>query len=61
MANNDSSSSDEESNFQSNFNVPSVNLANFRKKDNKIDAKANLVKAKKKLTSGQKTVRFPDH
>ena len=61
MANNDSSSSDEELNFQSNFNVPSVNLANFRKKDNKIDAKANLVKAKKKLTLGQKTVRFPDH
>ncbi|OBA20165.1 DUF1212-domain-containing protein [Metschnikowia bicuspidata var. bicuspidata NRRL YB-4993] len=59
MVDNNSSSSDEELNYQSNFNVPSVNLAHLRKKDNKINAKSNLAKAKKKFTPGQKNVHFP--
>lgn len=66
MVDNNSSSSDEDLNYQSKINVPSVNLANLRKKDNKINAKSNLAKsnlakAKKKLTQGQKTVRFPEN
>lgn len=54
------SSSDEESNYQSNFNVPSVNLANLRKKEGKTSTRANLARATKKLSQGTKTVRFPD-
>ncbi|KAF3985906.1 hypothetical protein FT663_02952 [Candidozyma haemuli var. vulneris] len=46
----DSSSSEDESHFQHNFNVPAVNLASLRKNNKKQNAKTNLVKAKKKIT-----------
>lgn len=55
-----SSSSDESTNYHSNLNVPSVNLADLRKKDNKIKPKSNLAKARKRIQSGGKSVRFPD-
>lgn len=55
------SSSEDEPNVESNFDIPTVNLANLRKKEGKNMAKANLVKAKKRLAPGSsKTVRFPD-
>lgn len=54
------SSSDDDSNYQSHFNVPSVNLANLRKKDGKNSTRANFARATKKLSQGTKTVRFPD-
>lgn len=53
-------SSDEDSNYQSNFNVPSVNLADLRRKEGKNSARANIARATKKLSQGPKTVRFPD-
>lgn len=65
MSGNNASSSDEESNFQSNFNVPAVNLANLRKKEGKGSTlnttRANIARATKKLSQGTKTVRFPDN
>lgn len=60
MSNASALSSDEDSNYQSNFNVPSVNLADLRRKEGKNSARANIARATKKLSSGQKTVRFPD-
>lgn len=44
------SSSEDELQFQHNFNVPAVNLAALRKQNKKHNAKTNLVKAKKKFT-----------
>lgn len=54
----DISSSDEESAHKPQLNLPSVNLANMRKKNPKSLAK-DLAKAKKKFT--HKSVRFPDN
>ncbi|QEL59839.1 hypothetical protein CJJ09_001926 [Candidozyma auris] len=53
-----SDSSEDESQFQHNFNVPAVNLASLRKNNKKNTAKTNLAKAKKKFT-GNKNTRSP--
>lgn len=53
-------SSEEDSNHQSKFNVPSVNLANPFRKEVKNSARPNLGLATKKISQGKKTVRFPD-
>lgn len=50
--------SEDESQFQHNFNVPAVNLASLRKNNKKNTAKTNLAKAKKKFT-GNKNTRSP--
>ena len=52
-------SSEEDSNHQSKFNVPSVNLANPFRKEVKNSARPNLGLATKKISQGKKTVRFP--
>lgn len=55
----ESNSSSDEEDYAPRINVPNVNLASFRKKD-KNNAKSNFSKARKKFTSSQKSVRFPD-
>lgn len=51
-------SSEDESQFQHNFNVPAVNLAALRKQNKKQNAKTNLVKAKKKITGNANKVKY---
>ncbi|EEQ41801.1 putative pheromone-regulated membrane protein [Clavispora lusitaniae] len=57
----DLSSSDDEAQYKPKISVPTVNLANLRKKNQKSNAKDNLAKARKKFTSHNKSVRFPDN
>lgn len=53
------SSSSENEDYAPRINVPTVNLALIRKKD-KTNAKHNFTKARKKFSSNNKSVRFPD-
>lgn len=53
-----SSSEDETDNYRSHIQIPSLDLANYRKQQ-KSTSKTNLAKAGKKLKNN-KSVRFPD-